>query len=865
MFRRKRSAEDFSDEIQAHLQLEAEELEAEGLSRQEAYRQARIAFGNVAVAQERFSLIGRLLWLDNLVRDLKFALRQLARNPGFAVVAVFVLILGIGSALAIFAFADAALLEPLPYSNPNRLMSVNESSSRTPRWPLSYPDFLDWQGTNKSFNSLDVYSGTAFLLHSPSGAQSVQAERVSGGFFRTLGVRPVIGRDFHPGEDRLGGTNVLLLSYQTWLNRFGGKRDAVGRTVDLDDKAFTIIGVLPREFAFGPAGNAEFWVPINTLSLHEHSRGFYDFWGIGRLRDGVSLGSARAEMSSIANRLQREYGNRQFNLGASVIPLSEVIVGDIRPSLLVLLAGALLLLLIACVNVGSLVLARSESRRRETAIRGALGATPARLVQQFVTEGFLLAALGCVGGLAAAVGLIRLLSRMVPKNTAAHMPFLDGVRLNLHACAFTVGICALATILIALTPIFRLSVQPGRDALAEGDRGAGSRFWQHIGSNLVVVELVIAVVMLTSAGLLARSLYSLLHVPLGFDPDHLATVQVSLPGTSVRNIELSQEILRRAGQLPGVQSVGFTSRLPVQCDCNTDSIQVIGKPKLTGENEVDERHISPGYLSTIGARLMRGRRFTEADDASMPGVAIINASLARKYFPNTDPIGQRFSNTEGGRPSVWKIVGEIEDVHEGSLDVPSAPAEYFPLQQTLDGGFNVVARSGQDPTAVLPAIATTVHQINSGIAVSSETTIDDAIDATQAAILHRFSAWLIGGFAGAALILSMVGLYGIIAYSVRQRRREIGVRIALGAPRGAIYALIFSQAGWLIGTGLILGLIGSLGAARFLHSLLFAVRAWDPVTLSSVSATLALVSIAAVFLPARRAASVDPVEVLRMD
>jgi predicted permease len=868
MFRRTRSAKDFSDEVQAHLQLEADELEAEGLSREEAYRRARVVFGNVAAAQERFYLKGRVLWLDNLIRDLKLALRQLAGNPGFALAAIFVLMLGVGSAVAIFAFADTALLEPLPYVNPNRLMSVNESSSGSPRWPLSYPDFLDWQSTNKSFSSLDVYTGTGFLLQAPSGTQSVSAERVSGGFFRTLGIHPAIGRDFYPGEDRLGGPNVLLLSYRTWLNRFGGQRNAVGGTVDLDGKAFTIIGVLPRTFSFGPAGNAEFWVPINTLSFHEHSRDFYNFWGIGRLCEGVNSDAALAEMNSIADLLQREYRTREFHLGASVVPLSEVIVGDIRPALLTLLGGAVLLLVIACVNVASLMLARSESRRREIAVRAALGATPARLVQQFVTEGCLLALLGCVGGLVAAVGLIRLLSGLVPKDMAANMPFLEGVHLNPHAYAFSVGICALAAILIAATPIFRLSAQRGRDALAEGDRGATSRFWQSIGSNLVIVELLVAVILLSGAGLLARSLYRLLHIPLGFDPSHLATAEVVLPGTAStdgQTAELYQEIARRVGQLPGVQSVGFTSLLPVQCDCSTDSIQVIGKPKLTGENEVDERHISPGYLPTIGAGLMRGRLFTEADDASMPGVAIINASLARKYFPNENPIGQRFSNTEGGRPSVWEVVGEIEDVHEGALDVPPGPAEYFPLRQILDGGFHIVVRTGQDPVALLSSVTATLHRINNGIAVSNETTIDDTIDETQAALLHRFSAWLIGGFAAAALSLSVVGLYGVIAYSVRQRRREIGMRIALGAQRAAIYTLVLGQAGRLIGTGLALGLIGSVIASRLLRSLLFGVKEWDPMTLGCVSVMLAVVSLAAVFLPARRAAFIDPAEVLRTE
>lgn len=868
MFWRRRGAKDFADEIQAHLDLEADELEAEGLSKEEAYRRARVAFGSEAAARERFRLKGRVLWLDDLIRDLKFGLRQLAGNPGFAAAAIFVLSLGIGAGVAIYAFVDAALLEPLPYKNPSRLMSVNESSARLPRWPLSYPDFLDWQRINQSFSSLDAYSGIGYLLQGPSGAEPIQAERVSGGFFQTLGIQPVIGRDFRPGEDRVGGPNVLLLSYRTWLRRFGGQREAVGRAMDLDGTAYTIIGVLPRAFSFGPAGDAELWVPINSLSPHEHSRDFYNFWGIGRLRDGVSTASARAEMSSIAALLQREYGSRQFTLGALVIPITDVIVGDIRPVLLALLGGAVLLLLIAFVNVGSLILARSESRRREIAVRSALGASPARLVQQFVTEGVTLAVFGCFGALMAAIGFIHLLGDLVPKDIAANMPFLEGVHLNAHTSAFAAAVCALAAVMTAAVPSLRLSLQKGRDALADGDRGTASRFWQRVGSNLVVVELVVAVVLLASAGLLARSLYELLHVPLGFDPAHLAIAQVALPaasGTGTQAGELDQQITEGVARLPGVLSAGLTSLVPVRCDCNTDSIRIIGKAALAGENEVDERHISPGYLTTLGAALVKGRFFTEADDASKPGVAIINASLARKYFSNEDPIGQRISNTEGGRPSIWEVVGEIEDIHEGALDVPPAPAEYFPIRQTHDRGFSLMVRTRPNAGVVVASLTGALHRIDSGIAVSNETAMDEAIEATQTALLHRFSAWLIGGFAAAALILSVVGLYGVIAYSVRQRRREIGVRIALGAQHSAIYALVLGDAVWLIGTGLAFGLIGSLGASLSLRSLLFGVGAWDPATLGGVSAVLAGVSLLAVFLPARRAASVDPAQVLHTE
>jgi predicted permease len=869
MFKRTRSTDDFAEEIKAHLQLEADELQRESLSEDEARRRARIAFGNVGAAQERFYLRDRMAWFDNLVRDIRFAIRQLIKNPGFATTAILVLALGIGVSVAIFGFVDAALLEPLPYTNPSQLTSVNEGSVESPRWPLSYPDYLDWQRLNQSFSSLDVYAGAGYILNTSSGAEPVQAERVSGGFFQTLGVHPLLGRDFYPGEDRPGGPNVLLLSYGAWLHRFGARRDVLGQTVDLDGRAFTIIGVLPRAFSFAPGGNAEFWVPLNSFSDHEKMRTFYTFWGIGRLRQGVTAQAALAEMNPIAKQLQRQYGITGLDLTASVVPLLEVIVGDVRPILLTLLGGAVLLLLIACVNVGSLVLVRSESRRREVAVRGALGATRARLVEQFVTEALLLGLLGSLAGMMVADGIMKLLGSLVPKDMASNMPFLGNVGLNAHTAAFAAAVAALAILLLAATPTLRLLFLKVREGMAEGDRGSASRFWRRLGANLVVVELVIAVVLLTGAGLLGRSLYRLLHVPLGFDPNHLATMSVMAPDTAYKNDEqvigLYRENVRRVSSLPGVKTAGMTSMLPVQCNCATDRITFPGRPDHGEHNEVDERHVSPGYLPALKAALVRGRYFTEEDDPSHPRVAVINQALARKYFPNEDPVGQRIANDESGHPSEWEIVGVVDDVREGPLDVETWPAEYFPINQTRQNVFNLVVSTSQDAGALLPVLVKTLHQIDPDLAISDETTMTDKIDATQAALLHRFSAWLVGGFAMIALVLGVVGLYGVVAYSVSQRTREIGVRMALGAQRSSVYALIMRQAGWLTAIGLAVGLVCSVGSSLLIRSLLFGVQAWDAATLAAVAFVLALTSLAASLLPARRAASVDPVQALRRE
>jgi macrolide transport system ATP-binding/permease protein len=868
LFTRRRRCDELSEMIREHLEEKIADLMDHGMTREEADRSARREFGNVTLIEERSRQVWQWPTLESIWADASFAQRQLWKSPGFTLIAVATLALGISMSVAIFGFVDAALLEPLPYAKPNRLMSVNESNIESPRWPLSYLDYLDWQRLNKSFASLDIYSGKGYLLHTPSGAEPVQAERVSGSFFRTLGVHPMLGRDFNPNEDRPGGPNVVILSYGAWLRHFGARRDLIGQTVDLDSEAYTIIGVLPRTFTFAPSGNAEFWTPLNSFSTHEKMRTFYEFWGIGRLRDGVTIPTALAEMTAIAKQLQRQYGITETrDLSASVVPFSEIIVGDVRPILLTLLSGAGLLLLIACVNVASLILLRSESRRREIAIRGALGATPLRLMRQFVTEGLMLTILGSLAGVTASAGIMRLLARLVPKDMEANMPFLEGVGLNAHTGAFVAVIVLLTALLLAALPTLRLSFQKVRDGLAEGDRGASGRLWHGLGANLVVIELAIAVVLLAGAGLLGQSLYRLLHVPLGFDPIHLATVQVMAPGTAYKSdeevIELYREIVRRVSGLPGVQSAGMTSMLPVQCNCAIDRIQFLGRPYHGEHNDVDERHVSPEYLPTLKASLLRGRFFTEADDASSPGVAVINQALVRKYFPNQNPIGQRIANDEGGRPSTWEIVGVIDDIREGPLDVDIWPAEYFPINQAQQTSFSLAVRTRQDAGALLPELVDTLHQIDPSLGVSDETALIEKIDSTQAALLHRFSAWLVGIFAAMALLLSVVGLYGAIAYSVSQRTREIGIRMALGAQRWSVHKMVLCEAGWLAVAGSAVGVGGSLAAGVLLRGLLFGVNAWDIPTLSVVVIVLGVSALLASYIPARRAASVDPMQALR--
>jgi predicted permease len=865
---RKRFSSELDEEMVFHREQAEMEFISGGMTPEAARYAAMRQFGNAARLKERsHEVVG--FSMETVVQDLRFALRQLRKNPGFAATAILILALGMGVSEAIFGFVDAALLEPLPFHDPNRLMAVDENSAMFPRSNLSRADYEDWKRQNRSFSSLEVYGGTGYLLRTASGLEPVPAARVSDGFFRSLGVKPMLGRDFLPGEDLPGGRKIVLLPYGTWMKRFGGRSDVVGQSVTLSGDAYTIVGVLPREFAFGPRGIAEFWVPLLDKNGCEQRRSCHNLDGVGRLRDGVTMQAALADVTGIAAELARQYPGSNQGQGASLLPLSELIVGKVRPILLTLLGGAALLLLIACVNVASLLLVRSETRKREIAVRGALGATRVRLVRQFVTEGMLLAAAGCVAGIAVAGWMMTLLKHLVPKTMADGMPFLSGVGVNAHTGMFAAAIALLAALLMGATPVVRLSFQDIRDGLGDGGRASAGRFWRRIGANLVVVELAVAVVLLVGAGLLGKSFYLLLHVENGFDTTHLATVQVMAPdkiySDNAKTTALYRQIKRRLLALPGVQAVGLTTDLPVQCNCDTDWIRIVGKPFHGEHNEVDERDVTPDYLPALKARLLRGRMLTEDDNASKPQVIVINEALARKYFPGEDPIGQKVGNGELDPKSVREIVGVVANVREGGLDDELWPAEYEAMFQGSDNYFAVAVRTAQDEKTVMPLMVKTLHEIDANLGTFGEITMTDQIEGTQAALLHRFSSWLVGGFAALALVLGVVGLYGVVAYSVSQRTREIGVRMAMGAQRSSVYKMVMREAGWLTTVGVGIGLVCAVGVSLLMRKLLFGVEAWDVSTLAAVAVALGGAALAASFLPARRAASVNPSDALRAE
>ena len=807
--------------------------------------------------------------MTGVIQDLRYALRQLRKSPGFACTAILILTLGMSASVAIFGFVDAALIKPLPYKDPNRLVDVTESVPMIPRANLSYPDYLDWKKMNQVFSSMDVYTGEGYLLRTSAETEPVAGVRVSDGFFHTLGITPYLGRDFFHGEDLPAAPRTVILTYAAWQKRFGGRKDVTSESVTLSGIPYAIVGVLPPDFQFAPRGSAEFFTTLHPTGQCDVRRSCHGLNGIGRLKDGVTVEMARSNMVTIARQLEMQYPNDNRGQGASVVPLSQTIVEDVRPLLLTLLGGAGLLLVIACVNVSSLLLVRSESRRREIAVRGALGASRGRLIRQFVTEGVVLIAAGALLGLAAADAGMQLLTRLISKDMMSNLPYLAGLGLNSHVLIFALGIALLAATLFSLPPVLRLPLTKLREGLSEGGRGYAGTMWRRFGANLVVVELAVAVVLLVSAGLLGKSLNRLLHVDVGFQTDHLATLSLELSdatyGKDEQAVAAERKIISRVSSLPGVESVGITSVLPVSFNGNTTWIRIVGRPYNGEHNEVNQRDVSSELFTTLHAKLLRGRYFTDAEDGSKPKVVLINQALARKYFPGEDPIGKKLGDTDLSPKSLTEIIGIVEDVKDGSLDSEIWPAVYYPFNQNSDTYFSLVARTSQDEKSLLTSLVTAVHEIDPGIGTTDVATMADRINESPSAYVHRSSAWLVGGFAFLALLLGVVGLYGVIAYSVSQRTREIGVRMALGAQRGSVYQLIMKEAGWLTGVGIGAGLVCAIGFATLIRGLLFGVRAWDVATLASVAAVLGVSALLASYIPARRAARVDPMVALRYE
>ena len=874
LFTRRHRYDELSETIREHLEEKVADLMDRGMTREQAESTARREFGNVTRIEERSREVWQWPTLESIWTDIRFALRQLWKTPGFALTAIMTLALGMAATIAIFGFVDSALIRPLPYPHPSRLVEVFEARPQSgPRSMFSYANYRDLERFNKSFASIAAYDVRRnFVLKDSSGAKQVNGIAVTSDFFRTLGIAPALGRDFnaHSAADSLASAPAtVILSHAAWQKYFNGQQDVLGKSVTLNGDLYTIIGVLPRSFQFAPTGATEFWTTLHAYAsdgceLHRECLVMNVF---GRLKNGASIEQALANAQDIAEQDARLYPDADRDEGATIVSLSRVILGDIQPILLALLGGAGLLLLIAYINVASLLLVRSESRRREFAVRGALGAARERLVQQFVTEGFVMVAVSSVLGLLAATFTQRLLLKLIPADMLNSMPYLRGIGWSWHVAAFAIALVVIACALFAATPALRLSSADLRTGLTEGDRGSAGTSWRRIGARLIVLELATTMVLLAGAGLLGKSFYKLLHVDMGFVPGHLATLQIIAPAvgysTGEQQIALQREVVSHFQNLPGVTAVGTANGLPVTWTSSTD-IEVVGRSNLGEHNEVGDRQVSAGYFSALKGQLLRGRYFDGSDNATSPRVVIINQSLAQRYLSGENPIGKQLV-FRGDRQHPMQIVGVISDIKEGALDEKDTPFMYRPFQQNPNGGFAVVIRSSLEAASLLPSMIATVYKIDPNIAVSDATTMPHIIEDSSSAYLHRVSACLAGGFAALALTLSLVGLYGVISYSVSQRTREIGVRMALGAQRNSVYRLILKEAGLLTLIGTVIGVAGSIAGGLFIRSLLFDVQSWDISILGAVAVLLVVSALLASYIPARRAASVDPMQALRSE
>ena len=801
-----------------------------------------------------------------MIPDLRQAIRTLLKSPGFSALVIVVLALGIGANTAIFSIVNGVLLKPLPFRDPGTLVSIETTLKGEPD-DSSYPDFLDWQSAASSFDALGVYAGTGATLTGSGDATGFSAAVVSPGLLSMLGVAPQRGRLFEADDDKPGAPRTAIISDRVWTSHFSRDPNIVGRAVTLDGDPFTIIGVMPAgfEFPFGDEDPAQLWMPVRASRFsakwaEQRSASFLH--GVGRLKRGTSVAAAQGEMSTIANRLAEQYP-RNKSRGVLVQPYQDVLVKDYRLGLLVLLSAVAAVLLIACANIANLLLARGSGRRREIAIRTALGAGRGRIVRQLLAESVVLAIVGGVAGVAVATGAVQLLVSLSPLQ----IPRLHDAHVDTAALLFTAAAAMITGMISGLVPAFQLSRSNPGESLKDGERGGSGAAGARTRQILVVAEMALSLILLAAAGLLVRSLVSLEHVDPGFNVERAVTVQLQLPGSRYPTPDAMRGFYRRlreeARTLPGVSATAISTTMPMSGSDIGVGFTIEGKPADPRERlSADYFGISPEYFSAMGIQLLRGRAFTERDHEQSPEVVIINDAFAAKYWPGENAIGKRITigyNQSGPR----EVVGIVATVKRGALSDKPAPQMYTPFEQTPWPIIAAVVRTTAAPEGAASSIRALVTRIDPLQSAVEIKTLEQYV--ARSVATPRFTAFLVGAFALFALLLAGFGLFSVMAYSVAQRRREIGIRMALGAQAADVRAMVLAQAVRTGIVGLVIGLTGSLAATRILTTLLYGVRPHDPATFAGVSVLLLAVIVLAAYLPARRATRVDPMTALRTE
>lgn len=808
---------------------------------------------------------------ERLVQDVRFSLRTLRKSPGFVLFAVLALALGLGANAAIFSVVDAVLLRPLPFRNAGRLVQVWEDASHM-GFPLNTPapaNFADWKRRNHVFEDMAALKGDLYALPGAGRPEQVEGSPVTANLFPLLGVSPILGRNFTAEEDRPGGPRVVLIGYGLWQRRFGSDPSVVGREIWLNRQKHQVLGVMPRGIAFPE--RSEVWVPLALSPRQWAMRDSHYLRVFARLKPGITLAQAQREMAGVAAQLAREYPEANTNIGAVVVSLRDQLVGNLKPALWAVAAGVGCVLLIACANLAGLLLARAAGREREFAVRAALGAGRGRLIRQILIESLLLAAVGGAAGVTLAIWTIPFLQSLVPETLATW----SQPRIDLSLAGFLLLISVMAALLFGVLPAFAVSRANLAAALQQGGRAA-------IGGNtrvrrvLIIGEVALAVVLLVGAGLLTRTLWELSHVPLGFRPEGVLTLRTSLPVTSdspyrsfAARSEFYRRVLDRVTAIPGVISAGYTTFLPLTNAGGTSGFTIEGAPPPSPGIVTDANHrvISVDYLQTIGVRLRAGRFFRESDGPQAPPVAIINEAMAGRYWPGQNPLGHRFRLGDAAAPWIT-IIGVVDDVRQMGLDINGRAEMYFPCTQPAASyGFftprDLALHVKGDPISYVRAVEQAIWEVDRDQPIADVMPMERLIGGKL--ISREVAVRLIGAFAALALLLAALGLYGLLAYTVAQRRREIGVRIALGAQRRQVSNAVLGEGLRLVSCGLVLGAAGSWAVMRGLRTMLYGVTPADPWVLAGSAVVLLLVGAVASYAPARRAAATDPMVALRYE